>query len=180
MRFVALLKSLNVGAHNRISMKDLAQVFVDAGCDDVSTYIQSGNVLFSASAAHARKVPALVTAALARGFDVASPVVLRDAAALAKVGRHNPFLARGEDEARLHVAFLDGAPPAAKVKALDHARWAPDAFVVQGPDIYLCLPNGVGRTRLTTSWFETQLGLPNTWRNWKSVKDLARRVESAP
>jgi uncharacterized protein (DUF1697 family) len=176
MIHVALLRSLNVGAHNRIGMKDLVKVFEGAGCRDVETYIQSGNVLFEASDALVRKLPGLVADALEKDFDITSPVVLRDAKELAAVVKGNPFLRRGEDAATLHVAFLAAAPEAAKVKALDPARSPPDEFQVKGRELFLHFPNGVGRSKLTNAWFDAQLGTLSTLRNWNTVLELAKRA----
>src|SRR3990167_3916782 len=131
MRSVALLRGLNVGAHNRISTPDLLAVFEPAGGRPLDSDIQSGNVLFDASAALLKKLPGLVAAALREDFGIASPVIVRDGPALAAVVKHNPFLRRGDDPSPLHVAFLDVAPAAAKVKALDPMRSPPDEFIVK-------------------------------------------------
>ncbi|MDP2275312.1 MAG: DUF1697 domain-containing protein [Archangium sp.] len=173
MRTVALLRSLNLGAHNRIGMKDLAAVFEGAGCTKVETFIQSGNVVFDASAAVLRKVPALVATALKSDFDVTSPVVLRDAKELAAVVKNNPFLKRGEALTTLHVGFLLEKPDAGLVKALDPLRSAPDEFQVLGREVYLHLPNGVGRSKLTNAWFDAKLKGVVTVRNWNTVVELS-------
>lgn len=178
MRSVALLRGLNVGAHNRISMKDLLCVFERAGCTRLESYIQSGNVLFEASAALLRKVPEVVSAALLKDFGVTSPVIVRDGKELAAVVKGNPFLRRGEDVATLHVAFLGAVPAPAKVKALDPNRSAPDAFIVKGREIYLHTPNGLGRTKLSNAWFDSKLEAVSTVRNWNTVLELAQRSMS--
>lgn len=174
MRSVALLRGLNVGAHNRISMKDLLCVFEGAGCTRLESYIQSGNVLFEASPALLRQLPELVATALLKDFGVSSPVIIRDGRELAAVVKRNPFLRRGEDVSTLHVGFLSDVPAAAKVKALDPHRSPPDEFIVKGREIYLHTPNGLGRTKLSNAWFDSQLKTVSTVRNWKTVLELAR------
>jgi uncharacterized protein (DUF1697 family) len=177
MVYLALLRGLNVGAHNRIGMKDLTGVFEAIGCADVETYIQSGNVLFTAKATLVRKVPDLVQTALQEDFEVTSPVVLRDATELAAVVKGNPFLARGEDPSTLHVGFLATVPEPARVKALDPARSPPDEFQVKGRELYLRFPNGLGRSKLTNAWFDRQLATLSTVRNWNTVLELSRRAD---
>jgi uncharacterized protein (DUF1697 family) len=179
MRYVALLRGLNVGAHNRIKMPDLVTVFADAGCTALETFIQSGNVLFEANAALASELPTLVAAALEKDFGITSPVVLRDGKALAAVVKGNPFLRRGEDLATLHVGFLAAKPQAARVKALDPARSPPDEFEVKGQEIYVHAPHGLGRTKLTNAWFDAQLATVSTVRNWNTVLELAKRLTGA-
>jgi uncharacterized protein (DUF1697 family) len=153
-------------------MKDLAAMFTDAGCGSVSTYIQSGNVVFEASPALARLLPTLIENAIADSFGYQVPVVTRTGAELRRIVRGNPFLRSGADPRTLHVAFLDVAPGAARVKTLDPARSVPDAFTVRGREIYLHCPNGFGRTKLTNAYFDSKLGTTSTVRNWKTVETL--------
>jgi uncharacterized protein (DUF1697 family) len=169
---VALLRGINLAGKNRLPMKDLAAIFTDAGCGSVTTYIQSGNVVFEAKAALARLLPALVEKAIADTFGYHVPVVTRTGAELRRIVGGNPFLRSGADPATLHVAFLDVAPGAARVKTLDPARSAPDAFTVRGRDIYLHCPNGFGRTKLTNAYFDSKLGTTSTVRNWNTVEAL--------
>lgn len=178
MRSVALLRGLNLGAHNRISMPDLSAVFEAVGCTAVETYIQSGNVLFDASAALMKKVPALVAAELEREFEISSPVALRDGKELAAVVKQNPFLARGDDVKTLHVGFLQAKPDAALVKALDPQRSPPDEFQVIGRELFLHFPNGLGRSKLTNAWFDSKLKALSTIRNWNTVLELTRRLNA--
>src|SRR5690348_676209 len=100
-------------------MKDLAALFADAGCTDVRTYIQSGNVVFRASASDAAKVPARITAAIKERFGLQVPVVMWSAAELRETAERNPFLANGADPAALHVLFLADEPSAERAASLD-------------------------------------------------------------
>lgn len=176
MRHLALLRGLNVGSHNRITMKDLAAVFIEAGCAEVQTYIQSGNVVFSAPAAVGKQVPGKVAELLEKRFSITSPVVLRDGKALQAVVKHNPFLP-GADPATLHVGFLSALPAPAKVKALDPKRSPGDVFEVLGRELYLRTPKGLGNSKLTNTWFDAQLGVISTVRNWKTVLALLAMTE---
>ena len=166
---VALLRGVNVGGRHKLPMKDLAGLFVAAGCREVQTYIQSGNVVFQATAAVARKVPALVAAAIQERFGFDSPVVVRSAAELLAVVRDNPY-PQGTD--LLSVLFLADAPSAAQVASLDPQRSAPDTFVVKGREIYLHTPRGLAETKLTNAYFDGKLRTVSTGRNWRTVLKL--------
>jgi uncharacterized protein (DUF1697 family) len=87
---VALLRAINVGGRNALPMKDLVALCEAEGCRDVATYIQSGNVVFNATAAVAKKVPEALRRAIAAHAKLDVPVIVRDAAALAAVMRGNP------------------------------------------------------------------------------------------
>jgi len=170
--YVALLRGINVGGKNKAAMADLARMFEDAGCSDVRTYIQSGNVVFRTTAARAEKLPGLISSSLAQASNLRVPVVLRSAEELAAVIANNPFVKAGEAENLLHVVFLAGHPEAQRVAALDPDRSPPDRFFVRGRDIYLCLPNGVADSKLTNGWFDSRLATVSTGRNWRTVLKL--------
>ena len=169
---VALLRGINVGGKNKLLMRDLSSMFVEAGCEDVRTYIQSGNVVFRAGSALAGRVPGLISEAIAARFGYRVPVVTRTAAELATTLRANPFLGRGADARQLHVGFLADRPEAAAVDALDPDRSPPDEFRVFGREVYSYCPQGFAATKLTTRYFESNLSTTMTARNWKTVLKL--------
>lgn len=169
-RYVALLRGINVGGHNKIPMKELVVAFGKAGCRDVETYIQSGNVAFD-SAHAAGTLPAVLAKAIAKAFDLDIPVIVRSAAELAAAVRANPYLRRGDEDA-LHVLFMADRPAPRAVATLDPARSAPDEFAVIGREIYLYTPNGLARTKLSNVYFDKQLSTITTARNWRTVNKL--------
>lgn len=169
---VALLRGINVGGKNKLPMKDLAEIFVDAGCANVATYIQSGNVIFEASNALSKKIAAIVKAEIESRFGLSIPVVLRSAEEMSTVVSSNPFLSAGADPEHLHVAFLSGEPSADRVAAIDADRSPGDAFAVRSRDVFLHLPNGVAKTKLSNAFFDSKLATTSTVRNWRTVLKL--------
>ena len=175
--FVALLRGINLGSANRLAMKDLCALFERAGCVEVRSYIQSGNLVFSAPAAVAKALAEKVTADIERGFGMKVPVVLRTGEELRAVVRENPFLAAGADEEKCHVMFLADKPDKKACASLDPQRSPPDAFVVKGREVYLFLPNGMGRTKLSNGYFDSKLATVSTARNWRTVLKLVEMTE---
>jgi len=169
---VALLRGVNVGGRNRLSMREVAAVFEEAGGREVRTYLQSGNVLLRATAQVARRLPDLAARLIAERHGLKVPVIVRTAGELDAVAAGNPFLAEGADPDRLHVVFLAESPARRAVDSLDPARSPPDAFRVQGREIFLLLPGGVARSRLTNDYFDARLGVVGTSRNWRTVRRL--------
>jgi len=106
-------------------MKGLSALFTDAGCTDVQTYVQSGNVIFGGTPSLARRIPVVIEKAIAAQFGLRVPVVTRRAAELHDAAKNNPFLPRESDTGTLHVAFLAAKPEHAKVATLDHDRSPP-------------------------------------------------------
>ncbi|HLK62103.1 MAG TPA: DUF1697 domain-containing protein [Bryobacteraceae bacterium] len=168
--YVALMRGLNMGSRNRIKMPVLEQMFTDATCSDVRSYIQSGNIIFRATPAKAEKIPQLIEARIGElGFRV--PLAVRSAAELAGVVERNPFLRAGESEDRLHVLFLSTLPDAASVAALDPERSPGDRFIVQDREIYLQIQSAAD-SKLTNAWFDSKLKTMCTGRNWRTVVTL--------
>jgi uncharacterized protein (DUF1697 family) len=170
--FVALLRGINVGGKNRLLMKDLVAIFERAGCTHVRSYIQSGNVVFDASPELARGIGALVSAKISASFGLGVPVLVRTARELQTVASHNPFLGTGVSVESLHVVFLADDPGKSRAAALDPDRSPPDTFVTRGREIYLACPNGMGKTKLTSAWFDAKLETISSARNWKTVLEL--------
>ena len=174
---VALLRGVNVGGKNKMLMKDLAQIFTQAACTDVRTFIQSGNVIFRAKPASLEKLPGLIANRIADRFGYTVPVVLRSLEELGGAIRNNPFLKAGADDAPLHLYFLASLPAARSVAALDPARSLPDTFAVRGREVYVHLPNGMARTKLTNAYFDSKLGTTSTARNWRTVLKLFEMMQ---
>ena len=172
-RYVALLRGINVAGKNMLPMKDLAAMFVKAGCGDVVTYIQSGNVVFSAPDKLVAGLGGTIAKQVEKQFDLRIPVVLRSAAEIGAVIHGNPFLKAGASEEQLHVCFLRDLPVKDLAHGLDATRSAPDAFSVVGRDIYMQLVSGVSGTKLTNAYFDSKLKTVSTMRNWRTVLKLA-------
>jgi len=175
MTHVALLRGINVGGKNPLPMKDLVRIFEAAGGRNVRTYIQSGNVIFE-GAASAPKIAEAVAKSISKQFGYRVPVILRTAEQLLATIRGNPFLAKGVDHKWLHVYFLAETPSTACCATLDAKRSAPDVYEVRGQEIYLHLPNGMGRTKLTNAYFDSKLSTVCTARNWATVLKLAEMM----
>jgi uncharacterized protein (DUF1697 family) len=170
--YLALLRGINVGGKNKLLMHDLVKMFSGLGCEDVRTYIQSGNVIFRAPSALSAGIPGLIAAQIAKSFGYRTPVVLRTAGQLGEVIRNNPFLESGAAEQTLHALFLADLPSPHLVGELDPHRSTPDAFIVRGREVYLHLPNGVARSKLTNDYFDSKLATTSTGRNWRTVIKL--------
>jgi uncharacterized protein (DUF1697 family) len=166
---LALLRGINVGGKNKLPMRELAAMFEGAGCGNVRTFIQSGNVIFTAGAKVSASLGAVIASKIEEQFGHRVPVILRTAQQLREVVSNNPF---PDSPDNLHVMFLADRPSAAKISALDPNRSAPDEFIVRGGEIYLHLPNGAADTKLTNAWFDSKLGTVSTGRNWRTVTKL--------
>jgi uncharacterized protein (DUF1697 family) len=170
--YVALLRGINVGGRQRVSMEQLRALFVSLGHESVTTYVQSGNVVFRSATDDPAELAAGIERRIAQELDLSVSVLTRRARDLASVMQGNPFLERRADPSKLHVTFLGDAPDASAVARLDAARFQPDELVVVGREVYLHCPGGYGRTKLTNTFFEERFGVIATTRNWRTVTKL--------
>lgn len=176
--WVALLRGVNVGGGNRLPMADLRASIESIGYLDVTTYVQSGNVVFRSGDDEAEIVDRL-RRVLADRHALDVPVVVRAGADLVRlVGRH-PFDDGALDPKLLHVAFLDRVPDPAAVAGLDPGAWAPDRWSVEGRELFLAHPNGSGRSTMTIDRFERAWDVTATARNLNTVTRLASMVSEA-
>ncbi|MGH9042197.1 MAG: DUF1697 domain-containing protein [Acidimicrobiia bacterium] len=171
--YVALLRGINLGARNKVAMPALRALVESLGHSDVQTYIQSGNVVFTAGSGSSAEIAAAMEAGIKTGLGLAVPVVLRTSKELERATLRNPFLAAGADPAALHVAFLGSPATKAAAATLDPDRSPGDEFAVVDAEVYLHCPNGFGRSKLGLDWFEKKLGATATIRNWRTVTTLA-------
>jgi len=174
--YVCMLRAVNVGG-TTIKMDRLRALFAELGYTNVSTYIQSGNVLFTTTAGRSVDHAAAIETRIAEEIGVSVSAVLRSGPQLAQVVSANPFVAQGADPAKLHVTFLAEAPKPAHVSALEVPDVAPEDFRIVGQEVYLHLPGGYGTTKLSNAFWERRLRMAATTRNWRTVTTLHERAE---
>ena len=170
--YVAMLRGINLGSRNKVAMAALrAMLEEQLGYQDVTTYIQSGNVVFKTSD-KAAGLPAAINRAIQDEFGLDIAVLVRTKQQMKKVVESNPFLKAGKDADKLHVVFLDTKPKADNIKKLTVKDWGGDEIAIVGTEAYLHCPNGYGRSQLGNAFVEKQLGVAGTTRNWRTTAKL--------
>jgi uncharacterized protein (DUF1697 family) len=178
--YVALLRAVNVSGRNKVAMADLRQLFESLPAQSVSTYVQSGNVVFARRARQPESdLVATIESRIQDTFGVSIAVLLRTTDEMNRIVRANPLLGGGRDESKLHVTFLVRPPESKRVERLDPEAGGDDEFQLRGREVYLHTPNGYGHSKLTNAFLERKLGVPATTRNWKTVATLAHLSRQA-
>jgi uncharacterized protein (DUF1697 family) len=175
MRWVALLRAVNLGARNKVPMAALRERLTDAGYENVRTYVASGNVLLDGPAGGSALGTALERL-VADAFGVTTTVILRKPRDLAGVVAAHPF---DGDTSETHVAFLAARPATAAAARLAAIDPGADLAMLAGSEVYLRLPRGVHGSRLSVARIEKLLGVPATLRNWRTVAALAELAAEA-
>jgi uncharacterized protein (DUF1697 family) len=169
--YVAMLRGVNVGG-NSLKMDWLREACEGMGWQDVRTYVQSGNIVFS-SRGSALKLAQQLKATIDAQTRLPVTVVLRRATDMERVVANNPFLKqKGVDVTKLHVTFLGKAPVKPALDRLDALAGTRDEYRLVGPEIYLYCPINYGETKLSNTAIEKVLSVGATTRNWKTVTTL--------
>jgi uncharacterized protein (DUF1697 family) len=188
---VALLRGINVGGRNKVPMADLREVVTSLGHTGVTTYIQTGNVFFTAASASTgesastRELAGSLESAITDAFGIWSSVVVLARDELAKVLGDNPYL----DEANpklVHVVFLSAALPRdlldriVAAQSAVAAKGSRDTATAVGHALFLHTPDGFGTSELAQAVFriisppakQKNAGLAATARNWATATKL--------
>ncbi len=171
-RVAALLRGINVGGTRRVPMARLREVVEGLGHDDVATYLNSGNVVFTpAKRVTGATLERQLEEALEDAFGFEIPVMVRTAAELRRIVDDRPF-PDATDPKLVHVVFLGGTLTAKDVEAVAPADHAPDEWVLRGRELYLHTPKGFGTSKLAAKLAGGRLNVPSTARNWRTVLAL--------
>ena len=171
-RYVALLRSVNVGGHGRITMNELRGSFESLKYSGVTTYIQTGNVLFSTGSRSEATIAAAIEERLAEDFGDSPAVILRSVPEFLRICGASPYAKAGANPSRHHVTFLATRPTKEVLAALTLPPSGADELVVDGREVYVHTPNGYAETKYTGTFLERRLGVVSTTRNWNTVTKI--------
>jgi len=184
---VALLRGINVGGRNKVPMAELREVAASLGHTGVSTYIQSGNVLFCTPETDTARLASALGEAVSEAFGIAVSVVVLSRAQLARILDSNPY----PDEPKpqyVHVVFLGAEPPPDlldRIKAAENdaaAKGSRDTVTAVGEALFVHTPDGYGTSELAEALFRIigppgKAGITATARNWATSTKLLSLCE---
>jgi len=175
--YVALFRGINVGGKHILPMQDLRDILASAGCENVRTYIQSGNAVFTASAT-AASLSKNISTAIDDGFGFAPQVLLLTTDRFKTIAASNPF-PEGESTPKfLHVWFLTEAPTDPDLVALKNLQSDSEQFVLHDSAFFMLAPDGIGRSKLAAK-VDRYLGVATTARNWRTVSKLLDMISES-
>ena len=174
--YIAFLRGINVGGHNKIKMADLRLLLETMGSGKVQTYIQSGNVLFE-SLRDSEELRQQLEKQIKNQFGFSVPVMLRTSVELEQIIENNPFsfddLLEGES---IHLSLLSESPQQKGINHLLELHGDVDECEVKDKEIYIYLRQSVRSSKLAARI--QKIGVPSTSRNWKTVLKLATMAKA--
>jgi uncharacterized protein (DUF1697 family) len=175
---VALLRGVNVGGHNKISMETLREICLSLKLRNPQTFIQSGNVVFGTTERDLVRLARRIEDGIEKRFGFRPHVILRTSSEMREVIARNPFAKRpGLNPAKLVVSFLAETPSAEIGGKLLAIKVGPEELRIAGRELYIYFPDGMGRSKLPPV-LDRNLKVPTTARNWNSVAKLLAMAES--
>ena len=175
---ISMLRGVNVGGHNKIKMDALRALYTSLKLRDAQTYVQSGNVIFRTDERDIARLTKRIEDGIERKFGFRPDVILRTAAEMRDVVARNPFAKRrGIEPGKLLVTFLASDPPAEVREKVRQIKCDPEELRIEGRELYIYFPNGMGRSKLSTAKLEKTMSTPGTGRNWNSVTKMLEMAE---
>jgi uncharacterized protein (DUF1697 family) len=178
-----MLRGVNVGGHNLIKMDALRSCYEGLKLRDPQSYVQSGNVIFAAKPKDLARLAGRIEQAIEKTFGFRPDVILRTAKEMRDVIKRNPFAGRPEIEpGKLVVTFLPADPGEEACQTVRMIKTDPDELRIDGRELYIYFPNGMGKSKLPWKTIEKALKMRGTGRNWNSVlkmTEMAEKLETA-
>lgn len=174
MRYVALLRAINVGGNSTIKMAELRELGERLGFADVATLLQSGNLTFEATETDPDDLEQRWEQAVAESFGVSTAFIIRTTPQWQALIAANPFPAEAKaDPSHLLVLPSKDALGEAAIAALRAAIQGRERIAGGERCLFAHYPDGIGRSKLTVKLIERHLGTLVTGRNWNTVLKLA-------
>ena len=174
--YVALFRGINVGGKHSLPMQELRNLLGRNGCDDVKTYIQSGNAVFR-SARQADALSRRISSAIKEQFGFAPTVCMLTIDDYRSIVAANPYPDAVDTPKYLHVGFLTARADNPDLDTLESLRLPTERFELESGAFYLHAPDGIRRSKLVGK-VDKCLGVETTARNWWTVTKLSDLADS--
>jgi len=171
MKYIALLRGVTPTGKNKIpKMSYLVEVLEEVGFKNVSTYIQSGNILLDTDLKRDDTENLIHNTILDKiGADLS--VIIKEKDQLQKSVIENPF-DNTYDFSRIHLVFTNENIDKEKLEIIKSKNFGLEKFAVGSECLYLYLPRDAKPKRLNTNYIEKQLSLTMTMRKLNAINHL--------
>ncbi len=173
MRYLALLRGINLGGKTMVKMEKLRETFEMLGFKNVKSYINSGNIAFDTRKTSEEKLVKQIEDAVEKGFNRRFSVMVREQALIPQLLASNPFDGEFQSHKEMHVLFLEREMDDDALKVLRADAPPEERFIARGREMFLHLPMGVAESLMGRGLIEKKLKIAVTARNWRTVEKLA-------
>ena len=178
--YIGLLRAINLGSHNKVSMADLRAMLAELGMKNPHSLLQSGNLVFESAARATAPLEKRLEDGAAKKLGLETAFFVRTAAEWQQAIGDNPFPKEARfDPGHTVLMCLKDAPTPAAVKSLQDAIKDREVVKAKGRHAYFLYPDGMGHSKLTMTLIERKLGTTGTARNWNTVLKLGALTEKS-
>ncbi|MEZ4809467.1 MAG: DUF1697 domain-containing protein [Allomuricauda sp.] len=174
--YIALLRGINVSGQKKIKMDELRKTLENIGLGNVTTYIQSGNIVFNSGLTEIDKLQNIIYEAIWKDFGFEVPTLVVTGEEVGRILNANPFFDMTEEN-RLYYVLLKQPPKQELVDQLNEQRFADEDFHITPACVYLCCKNGYGNAKLNNNLIERKLKVEATTRNLKTMQKLLEMAQ---
>ena len=171
--YISILRGINVSGHKLIKMDALRALYENMGLSNVTTYIQSGNVIFNGPPADTGFLEQKISGQIKSEFGFEVTILVLTMHQLKEVIENNPFIKAGNENGKsVQVTFLSVNPDLSNIRVIEDRKQESEGLFISENAVYLHCPNGYGKTKLENSFLESKLKVRATTRNWNTTKEL--------
>lgn len=175
MKYVAILRGINVSGKNLIKMDALRKSMEKFGFQSISTYIQSGNICFDSNLEDTLEIAAIIKDGIQEHFNLSVPVLVFKADDFDVIITKNPFANQPSFDTKfMHITFLEKEIESNLIPHLEDKCSEGERLFCKGKAVYLYLPTGYGTTKLSNNFIEKKLNNLATTRNWNTCLELQK------
>ena len=173
--YITILRGINVGGQKLLKMEALRKIFTDLKFENVRTYIQSGNVIYTSHTTNINFLNEQISKAIENTFGFHVHLITLTRNELKKAIQLNPFLKdETVEHSYFHITFLANTPTTESIETIKKLNFNEDKIEINGKIIYLYCPDGYSNSKLTNAFLEKKLNTIATTRNWKTTNELLK------
>ena len=172
--FIALLRGINVGGHKKIMMADLKMLFESLGFEKVTTYIQSGNVVFRSK--EEANLAGIIAKAIETKYGFIVPVLVKKASEMSEIVSKCPFF--DEKREKSYFILLEENPSVESIELTAAFSNPDEEFHIAKDCVYIYYTVGAGKAKMGNNFFEKKLKVIATARNYRTMTKLLTLANS--
>ncbi len=174
-KYISILRGINVGGKRKLLMTELKELYKELDFESISSYIQSGNLIFNCSETNTTLIESLISDAIFERFGYKVPVIVKSSKDWKEIIRSNPFT--NKEINSLHITLLKEEPSEVLAQAFESIDFAPEQFRLIGQCIYIKCQGKYHQSKLSNAAIEKHLKVEATTRNWKTAIKLTELLD---
>lgn len=175
IKYVSILRGINVSGQKIIKMDALKKMYENLGFQNIQTYVQSGNAIFSTNCTNIKELEKTISSQIEIEFGYKVPAIVLSTTKLETIISNNPFTKDyHQDTSAIYITFLAETPTSIDQESIMQKKHPNEEISFTTHAVYLYCPIGYGKTKLNNNFLESKLKVQATTRNWKTTTELLK------